>query len=75
MRHVQYHGVSSVEITEIGTYRQDQPGNEFYSRKLSIKMDDGSIEEFDLFSDNGYNLLVDDKEIDSLQSDDLLKAA
>ena len=75
MKSIQYYGVSGVEVTTIGVYTRSTDCAPFYHRNLVITMADGSKEEFGLFSDNGYSLLVDDKEIDSLQSDDLLKAA
>lgn len=75
MKSIQFHGVTSVEVSTIGTYSRSTDGTPFYHRTLTITGSDGTKEELNLYCDNGYNLLVDDKELDSLQSDDLLKAA
>lgn len=75
MKNIAYHNVTSIELSSIPCYQNSSTGQDFYSRDLVITMTDGSKERIGLYSDNGYHLLVDDKEIDSLQSDDLLKAA
>ena len=72
---IQFHNVTEINVTSIADYQRTSDGSPFYHRTLTITTSDGGKEEFSLFSDSGYALLVDDKEIDSLQSDDLLKAA
>lgn len=69
------HGVCGVLLGEIigSNYASGEP---YYHREIKfIDKNGDSLLSISLFSDNGYSLLVDDKEIDSLQSDDLLKAA
>ena len=73
MKNVAYHNVTSIELTGMPCY-QSSNGQDFYSRNLIIKMADGTTERISMFSDNGYNLLIDDRELDSLQSNDLLSA-
>ena len=74
MKNIAYHNVTSIELTNMPCY-QSSTGQDFYSRSMVIKMADGSEERIAMFSDNGYNLLIDDRELDSLQANDLLKAA
>ena len=76
MKSVQFHNVLSIAITNIDNYTSPSAGAPFYHRVLTITMEDGSKEEFGLFSDNGYNMLIVDADLDSLTTElPLLKAA
>lgn len=75
-KYVNYHGVTSIEVSNIQTTISSTSGEPFYSRKLIITMDDGSQEEFGLFCTNGYSMLVVDEELAAMNAElPLLKAA
>jgi len=70
-----FHGVQSIAVKEIECLRNEVTETDFYHRELVITLASGQRVNFKLFSDNGYNLLIDDNELESMRRDEIKKAA
>ncbi len=65
----QLHNVTKIELTPIKrVVRSEEMGGAFYCRYLVVTMSDGTTENIDLFSDDGYSLLVDDSELAAMKA-------
>ena len=61
------YSVTSVELSGIECLSNEITKEEFYTRDLVIKMADGTEEMIRLFSKDGYQILANDKELQSLK--------
>lgn len=70
----QLHDVVSMKLTSVKDYTRSDGGAVFYHRILVVTMADGKKESIDLYSNDGYSLLVQDPDIAEMTEPEL-KAA
>ena len=69
------HGVTSINLTPITCMENKVTETTFYTRDIVIKTADGESFSFTMFSDDGYKLLIEDTDLDSMQRPAIKKAA
>ena len=74
MRNIGYHQITGIELDDVKAI--NGTAGTFYCRTLTITMEDGATDRLNLFSADGYKLLIADNDLDSLTDEPpLLKAA
>lgn len=67
MKSTSFHGIKSIRLTDVVHFERSETAPEFYIRSMVITMNDGTFESFDLYSNDGYALIPDDRSLIELK--------